>query len=245
MKIFAHRGASGQYPENTLLAFRQAIKQGCDGIELDVQYHPSGELILAHDSFLSAHQLKTTSITAPCKLQNIALAELLSVPVGQDQTLCTLNQALALINGQCEVNIEIKPAYLEVANIAQVVDQVSQAILTSINSGQFQIEQFIVSSFNHQIIQQIKHLHPKLKIAALIASCPQDLMAFTEALDLYAVNMAIDCTNQAMIDDAHQRGLLVGVYTVDFLADIKQCQHWQVDYIFSNYPLQARQFSLS
>ena len=245
MKIFAHRGASGEYPENTLLAFRQAIEQGCDGIELDVQYHPSGELILAHDSFLSDHQMQTQGISTPCRLQDLPLADVLSMPVGQGQTLCTLKQALAVINGQCDVNIEIKPAYLEMANIAQVVDNVSQVIVNSINKRQFKLEQLIVSSFNHQIIHQIKQKLPKLKIAALIASCPQDLMAFTNTLDLYAVNMAVDCTNQAMVDDAHQRGLLVGVYTVDFSADIKQCQHWQVDFIFSNYPLQARQFSLS
>ena len=37
MKIFAHRGFSGEYPENTMLAFRKAYETGCDGIELDVQ----------------------------------------------------------------------------------------------------------------------------------------------------------------------------------------------------------------
>lgn len=36
MQIIAHRGASGEYPENTLLAFRQALAQGADAIELDV-----------------------------------------------------------------------------------------------------------------------------------------------------------------------------------------------------------------
>ena len=41
MKVIAHRGASGEYPENTLLAFSEAIKQLADGIELDIQYHYS------------------------------------------------------------------------------------------------------------------------------------------------------------------------------------------------------------
>ena len=36
-KVFAHRGASGYAPENTLEAFALAIRQGADGIELDVQ----------------------------------------------------------------------------------------------------------------------------------------------------------------------------------------------------------------
>jgi hypothetical protein len=45
MKIIAHRGASGEFPENTLQAFEQAITQQADGIELDAQYHQaSGNL---------------------------------------------------------------------------------------------------------------------------------------------------------------------------------------------------------
>ncbi len=37
MKIFAHRGFSGRYPENTMLAFDQAYELGVDGFELDIQ----------------------------------------------------------------------------------------------------------------------------------------------------------------------------------------------------------------
>ena len=37
MKVFGHRGFSGEYPENTMLAFQKAVEAGCEGIELDVQ----------------------------------------------------------------------------------------------------------------------------------------------------------------------------------------------------------------
>ena len=49
VKIFAHRGASGYTPENTLAAFRLAEKQGADGIELDVQLTKDGEVVVIHD----------------------------------------------------------------------------------------------------------------------------------------------------------------------------------------------------
>ena len=49
MKIIAHRGASGEFPENSILAFEHAIIQQSDGIELDAQYHQlSGEFVLLH-----------------------------------------------------------------------------------------------------------------------------------------------------------------------------------------------------
>ena len=49
MKNFAHRGFSGKYPENTMLAFRKAIEAGADGIELDVQLTQDGHVVIIHD----------------------------------------------------------------------------------------------------------------------------------------------------------------------------------------------------
>lgn len=49
MKIIAHRGFSGKYPENTLLAFEKAVEASCDAIELDVQMTKDGTLVLFHD----------------------------------------------------------------------------------------------------------------------------------------------------------------------------------------------------
>ena len=49
MKNFAHRGFSGKYPENTLLAFQKALDEGVDGIELDVQLTSDGEVVIIHD----------------------------------------------------------------------------------------------------------------------------------------------------------------------------------------------------
>ena len=49
MKVMAHRGYSGKYPENTMLAFQKAVEVGCDGIELDVQLTRDGVLVIIHD----------------------------------------------------------------------------------------------------------------------------------------------------------------------------------------------------
>ena len=47
--IFAHRGAAGTHPENTMAAFIEAEKAGADGIELDVQLTKDGEVVVIHD----------------------------------------------------------------------------------------------------------------------------------------------------------------------------------------------------
>lgn len=56
--IFAHRGASGDCPENTMPAFKKAIEDGADGIELDVQMTKDGRIVVIHDETLD----RTTSL---------------------------------------------------------------------------------------------------------------------------------------------------------------------------------------
>jgi glycerophosphoryl diester phosphodiesterase len=49
MKVFAHRGSSLIWPENTLLAFRKAHEAGATGFETDLRLSSDGEIMLCHD----------------------------------------------------------------------------------------------------------------------------------------------------------------------------------------------------
>ncbi len=49
MKIYAHRGASAEFPENTIAAFQRAIDLRADGIELDVHLSSDGVPVVIHD----------------------------------------------------------------------------------------------------------------------------------------------------------------------------------------------------
>ena len=49
LKVIAHRGFSGRYPENTITAFKKAVKIGVDEIEFDVKITSDGHLVILHD----------------------------------------------------------------------------------------------------------------------------------------------------------------------------------------------------
>ena len=49
MKVFAHRGASGYAPENTIVAIKKAIEMKADGIEIDIQLTKDGKIVVMHD----------------------------------------------------------------------------------------------------------------------------------------------------------------------------------------------------
>lgn len=236
MKIIAHRGASGEFPENTLLAFEHAIKQHADGIELDVQLHPSGELILMHDRYVDS----TTNGSG--LLTKYSTEALFQLKAKNDNPLATLAPALKHIAGRTLVNIEIKHAETSSENVEALIVILKKELIKATSEYGFQWDQFIVSSFNQHIVLNVKKQIPKVKTAALITGCPIAYAEFTEKLGVYSVNPAIDFVDKNFVEDAHNRGLEVWVYTVDTLEDIQRCQSLGVDAIFTNFPKRSREF---
>ncbi len=234
MQIIAHRGASGDFPENTLLAFEQAINQQVDAIELDAFYHHSGEFILRHDVYLE------TTTNGSGHFEQYSLEQLQALDAGQGQGIPTLAQGLGCINGRCLVNIELKDTTTSVEQLQHIAQALASEIIQAIKVSNFSLEQFVISAFNHHLLVAIKHCLPHVKTAALIACCPLDYAAFTEKLGVCGLNLAIERLNQNLVDDAHQRGLKVNVYTVDKSQDIAFCQLLGVDGIFTNYPRLTR-----
>jgi glycerophosphoryl diester phosphodiesterase len=79
--VIAHRGASGSAPENTLVAFDLAIRQGADAIELDVRLTADGVPVVLHDATLD----RTSDSRGP--LAALTLARLREVDAGAGFTL--------------------------------------------------------------------------------------------------------------------------------------------------------------
>jgi glycerophosphoryl diester phosphodiesterase len=238
MKIIAHRGASGEFPENSLLAFEQAIVQGCDGIEFDVQYHhASGEFILLHEQYLQHNGQRT-------HFNQLALTELLNVTPTKNRNICTLADALPTISKQCLINIELKSAAQGV-HLGQEITKLKQLIQQAINENIITEEQLILSSFNHHALLLCSTMLPNINTAALIACCPVDYAKFCQALKVGQLNLAIDFLTQEIVTDAHNRGLEVWVYTVDSIEEIQQCLSYGVNGIFTNFPQHSRKLLLS
>ena len=204
MKIYAHRGASGYYPENTLLAFDKAIQMGADAIELDV-HNVEGELIVFHDRRID-HLTKQKGLVA-----NLTLETLQKLTI-EDQNIPTLWQVLNLVAGRCEVNIELKGF-----DTVELLTQIYPKALSNLN---FKPQDILFSSFKHFELEQLKQHIPEAAVAPLIDGVPLDLAQAAETLDAVAINLSLNFINQAMVDDAHHRGKLVNVFTVNHQEDM-------------------------
>lgn len=90
----AHRGAIGQaWPENTLAAFRYAIDNGVDAIELDLRGTRDGEIVVIHDKTVD----RTTNGHGAVK--DLSLAELAKLDAGRGERIPRFEEVLALASG--------------------------------------------------------------------------------------------------------------------------------------------------
>lgn len=159
-KIFAHRGASGYAPENTLEAFALAMEMGADGIELDVQLTKDGEVVVIHDEVIDRVSngkglVKDYTLVQLRKFSfdnHMEGYENISIP--------TLKEVLELVKAsKMEVNIELKTGIYWYLGL-------EEKVLEIVKNREMH-KRVIYSSFNHYSVQKIKELDQKAETAYL------------------------------------------------------------------------------
>jgi glycerophosphoryl diester phosphodiesterase len=218
---FAHRGASGHEPENTLAAVASAIVLGADWIEVDV-YAVAGELIVIHDELLE----RTTNGSG--YVRDKSLAYLRSLDAGKGQRIPTLREVFNSVDHRAGINVELKgpkTAGLAVSLIEEYVKE-----------RQWNYEQFIVSSFNRRQLRKVRKLNPHIRIGILIDRPRRHYAIFARRCRAYSVHAQINIVSARFITRAHERGLKVFVYTVNSPEDIDRLQALGVDGIFTDFP---------
>lgn len=224
MKIFAHRGVSGHYPENTLQAFAAALATGCHGIELDVFLH-AGELVVIHDRQVN----RTTN--GKGLLENFTAEALYQLDAGNGQSIPTLWQVLDLCANRVEINIELKGH--DTAPALAALLQRAQSELG------LQLDTVLVSSFHHPLLKQLKAMMPELHVGVLIAHYPLDGVAIAQQLAAVSLHCDRGFVDATLVAQAHQAGLQLFVYTVNDQQELLTLQTIGVDGVFCNYPAEA------
>lgn len=163
MKIFAHRGLSGFYPENTMLSFKKCINLDLYGIELDVQKTKDNHLVVIHDEKVD----RTFNSTGYVK--NMTLKELKSLNSSfngyENNPECkipTLKEVLILFKPtKFIINIELKNNKINYKNLEEDVVNLIKELKME--------RRVIISSFKMKSVKKIKKICPKLKTAYLIS----------------------------------------------------------------------------
>ncbi|MEQ6357171.1 glycerophosphodiester phosphodiesterase [Lysinibacillus sp. M3] len=230
MEIFAHRGVSAQYPENTMAAFTAASKLQITGIELDVHLTADRELVVIHDETID----RTSNGSGYVK--DYTLQELRAFDFGswfsaafEDESIPTLGDVLELFAGtNHRINIELKTDVFPYDGIeALVIREIAAYQMT---------ERVIISSFNHESIQIISQRAPYIEKAALFAEILVDFTGYTSQIPANAIHVNLPTAFRRSVQEALNEGTTVRVYTVNDVEDAKQLQQLGVKGIFTDDP---------
>lgn len=222
MKIIGHRGAKGLAPENTLSAFREALKYPIDAVELDVYRCKTGELVVIHDLYLGI----TTN--GQGFVEEKTLAELKALDAGKGEKIPTLEEVFDLIDKRLVINIEIK---------GEAVAPILGDLITRyvIEKG-WPYNNFLVSSFDHPQLKTLQILYPEIPRGVLYCCIPLDYAQEAALLDAEAVIMYVGLLRKEFIDDVHRKGMKAYVYTLNDPQFVPNLLSYGLDGIITDFP---------
>jgi glycerophosphoryl diester phosphodiesterase len=227
--VLAHRGARTAAPENTLEAFRVALEQRADGVELDVHRTLDGIVVVHHDADAAG-----IGVLADAPFAAVRRAR---------PDIPTLDEALDACAGSL-VNVEIKnlPGDADYDERERVADLVV-ALLAS-RDGR---DDVLVSSFNLPTVDRVKALADGVRTAFLVMHGvdPIDVLGLTAdrghvALHPFRAMLAGDAA-ASVVEHAHDLGLAINAWTVNEPAEIEHLRSLGVDAVITDVPGVARE----
>ncbi|WP_372920124.1 glycerophosphodiester phosphodiesterase [Salegentibacter sp.] len=217
-----HRGAKGHIAENTLESIQKALELEVDAIEIDVHRCNSGEIVVIHDFTLD----RTTNGSG--EVAKRAWEELKSLKVEENFRIPLLTEVLDLIEGKCSINIELKGLNTSTGT--------SEIIQDYIEKGSWKYQDFIVSSFQKNELFQMRQLDEKVPLGILSKASVSEAIELGKLLNAQAIHPSLGIITRDSVQNSHQAGFKVNVWTVNEPDDISRMNDFGVDGIISDFP---------
>lgn len=228
VQIMAHRGSSAAAPENTLASIRQAIDDGADWVEIDVQETADGEVVVFHDSDF----MKTAG--RDLKIWDATVDDLDDIDIGSwfandfhTERVPTLAEVLAVCKGKIKVNIELKYYGHN--------DQLEQRVADIVAAHDMD-SQVKAMSLKLDGVKKMKSIRPDWAVGLLMSvhvGSVKDIEA-----DFLAVNAS--SATRRLIRNAHANGKEVYVWTVNDGLTMSTMMSRGVDGLLTDNPALAQ-----
>ncbi|MCL2745148.1 MAG: hypothetical protein FWE67_14990, partial [Planctomycetaceae bacterium] len=233
--VVAHRGASFTAPENTLPAYKEAIRVGANGAECDVYISTDGVMFLTHDG-----TVKRTLGGGDEKVTALTYAEIKKRDAGawKDPKYAgthapTLEEYLQVLKGTtCYPVIEIKQAGFE----QKLVDAVKKAGMTEVST---------IIAFSKDVVKAVRKADPNISVAFLSGK-PKDkntdeeivaaLISDCKELDTNVLDLQHNFLTENIIKSLQAAGIHVWAWTVNDPVRMKQLLDWGIESITTDMP---------
>ena len=209
MDLFAHRGYSAKYPENTMAAFRAAMNYEIDGIELDVHMTKDGHIVVIHDEKVN----RTTNGKGYVKDMTTQQIKELDAgskfnPLFKGEKIPLLEEVIQLIEPtNLKLNIELKsdvfPYYGMDMEVVKLVEKYGIQNRT------------IISSFDHETLTRIANVAPLIETAPLFSNIVVEPWTYAKKIEADAIHISGYFMMRQTAIDALKQGAKVRVYTIN------------------------------
>ncbi len=233
--VIAHRGASAQYPENTMPAFKGAVEMEAEMIEVDVMMSSDGVPVLFHDDKLDDHS------DGKGLLKDYTFRELRNLDVGswfseeyKGEKMPALEEVIEFASGKIALNIEIKTE----AVTDELYGGVEEKSLELVK--QYGMEDHVIfSSFDYRALEHLKKLDPSIPVALLYNRSESEKMSPVELVERYGVD-AFNCSynqfKKKWSRELKDNNIPHFIYTVDQPRKMRKLLEAEVSGIFTNKP---------
>lgn len=232
--VIAHRGSSKEAPENTMAAFRLALEQGCDAIEIDIHLSADRRIIVCHDATID----RTTNGTGAIK--EMTAAQLRQYDAGSwfgesfaGERLPLLDEMLDLVPASIGINIEIK-SYQNPDVIGTVLE-----LLESRN----RLDSVFFSCFGHDCMVRLKQAAPKARVGLLYDTDAAECLTYfkLQQVEGYSLHPHHACVDGSYIESAKAQGLQIYPWTVDEPERLRELIRAGASGIITNRPQLMRE----
>jgi glycerophosphoryl diester phosphodiesterase len=229
MKIYAHRGASYDFPEMTMLAYENAVKQGADGFECDLRLTKDGVAVLWHDADLK-RRADNDAIVSETKFKKLKAIY---------PQLVTLDQFL-------DFGItEKKSLLLETKHPVPSRTEIEKHVVEKLHKEAKRIEKagidITVMSFSWFAVERVKALDRNISTTYLLHDYTPWFSAKYSSARSIGPGIAQLRKKPALAQQIKSAGKKLNVWTVDDPSDITLCRHLGVDNLITNRPAFARE----
>jgi len=229
--VIAHRGASGERPENTLSAYELAVAQAADMIEIDLHLSLDGVVMIHHDASLerlgTRGEIRQHTASELSRLNAAPGASL-------EERIPTLLDVLDRFGDRMEFNLEIKvgedTAYEGIEEIA----------LAAVEERGL-LPRMLFSSFYDEVLGRMRALSSAARLALLVSPrAPVKILERAAAVSAEAINPEVRLVDPDLVAKAHEAGFAVYPYTEDDPAGMVRLLDAGVDGIITNHPARLR-----
>ncbi len=233
--VIAHRGWSGKFPENTLLAFREAIRLGVPAVEFDVRTTLDGNIVVIHDTMVD----RTTKGHGAVK--DLSLAQIRQLDAGQGERVPTLEEVLEICVGKVAVQVDVKSTGIE-----RHLDMLWEKYGAR--------QDFYFTSFDGGCLARMKKLVPNVPVAPLDQTSfvrpnfheelARKLVKQARELGAFAIHPKFSSITPSLVKVIHDEGFLLRAWSVPREITPTQIRESNVDGFTTNWPDQYQEFFL-